>query len=169
VNIDLVEATRDDLPLLEQIGQFYKYDFSEFGGPNVLSEAGRFDRVGFEHIFDRPVHHVFFVRVNGELAGFAAMSEGSSYRDENEVVWYMDEFFVMRRYRSNGVGEHVARMLFERLDGRWEVAQLRANLPAQAFWRKVIGRFTGDDYEEVDIHDGQWDGPVQYFLSKGAT
>jgi predicted acetyltransferase len=169
VNVDLVDATRGDLRLLETLGQFYKYDFSELGGPNVLSQDGRFEDVGFEHIFDKPAHHVFFIRVNGELAGFAAMSHGSSYRDDKEVVWYMDEFFVMRRYRSRGVGERAARTLFERFPGGWEVAQIRSNGAAQSFWRKVIGRFTGDDYEEVDIHDDQWDGPVQYFSSPGAT
>ena len=28
---------------------------------------------------------------------------------------------------------------------------------------RVIGRYTGGDYEEFEMADDQWQGPVQYF------
>jgi predicted acetyltransferase len=35
------------------------------------------------------------------------------------------EFFVMRKYRRQGIGKRVARELFECSPGRWEVADLQ--------------------------------------------
>jgi predicted acetyltransferase len=64
------------------------------------------------------------------------------------------------------VGEHVARTLFDRFPGRWEVSELRDNLAAQAFWRRVIGRYTGSAYREVTLDDSRWRGPVQSFDSR---
>lgn len=60
------------------------------------------------------------------------------------------EFFVLRKFRGAGVGERIARQLFDRFRGRWEVQRLARNTPALAFWRKVIGRYTDGRFQESD-------------------
>jgi predicted acetyltransferase len=65
----------------------------------------------------------------------------------------------MRRYRHSGVGAEAARDVFARFPGRWKVAQILTNLPAQAFWRAVIGDVTGGRYAEV----AETDAVVQQF------
>lgn len=76
----------------------------------------------------------------------------------------MAEFFVARTARGRGVGARAARSLFERFGGHWEVRQTASNSAALAFWRNVIGRYTGGHFEE-SIHDGpRWRGPVQTFV-----
>jgi predicted acetyltransferase len=41
--------------------------------------------------------------------------------------------------------------VFARLPGSWLVHQVPANLPAQAFWRRVVSELTsGNRREEVD-------------------
>jgi predicted acetyltransferase len=73
------------------------------------------------------------------------------------------EFFVMRKYRRQGVGTVVATRLFDSFRGRWEVRELKTNLAAIAFWRRVIGAYTNGNYEETLIDDERWHGPVQSF------
>jgi predicted acetyltransferase len=113
--------------------------------------------------FAKPVHHAYLVRVAGKLAGFALACRGDAFRNTHEEVWWMEEFFVMRKYRHSGVGERVATQLFERHGGTWEVGEVSTNTGAQAFWRNVIGRYTGGGYEEFQLDDERWRGPVQYF------
>jgi predicted acetyltransferase len=164
MNIELVAATKGDLPTLDNLAQLYQYDFSEFAGGDV-DEEGVFHFVSFDSLFDKPEHRAFLIRVDGCLAGFATAFRGEAYRNQAEQVWWMDEFFVMRKYRGKGVGEFVARKVFDRLPGTWEVGQIAPNKGAQAFWRRVIARYTNDDYEEISMDDDRWRGTVQYFVS----
>jgi predicted acetyltransferase len=171
--IDLVEATQADRPTLESLVQLYQYDFSEMarGDPqhgDVRSD-GRFHNIDLGRFFSRVGRHAYFVRVNGQIGGFALVSPGRSFRDASEDVWWIDEFFVMRKYRRLGVGEHVATTLFDRFAGTWQVAQMDINTGAQAFWRDVIGRYTRGRFEERWFSDDNWLGPVQYFTSSGSA
>ncbi len=165
MNVELVAATRDELPILENLAQLYQYDFSEFAFDDV-DGYGLFGIVGFETLFDKDEPHAFLVKVDGRLAGFATAYRGASFRDPKLELWWMDEFFVMRKYRHKGVGEIVAREVFDRLPGAWEVGQIASNKSAQQFWRRVIGRYTDGDYEEITMDDHRWRGTVQYFTSK---
>ena len=65
------------------------------------------------------------------------------------------EFFVMRKYRRHGVGTFLARELFSRFPGAWQVRQMASNSAATAFWRRAIPV----DFEQERLADG----PVQRF------
>jgi len=82
------------------------------------------------------------------------------------LTYLIDEFFVLRKYRRRGVGAHVARTVFDRFPGHWEVSELRENTAAQAFWRRVIGRYTGGNFREVELDSPRWRGPAPAFESK---
>lgn len=69
----------------------------------------------------------------------------------------------MKIYRKRGIGKAVAFRMFKQFPGMWEVAEVEENLPAQAFWRKIIQAFTQGEFEE--IHREDWDGPIQRFDS----
>lgn len=78
---------------------------------------------------------------------------------------WMDQFFVMKKYRRDGVGRALALRAFAELPDRWEVRQMMNNHLAQAFWRKVIGEHTQGRYEEHELASGWWQGVVQCFNS----
>ena len=78
----------------------------------------------------------------------------------------MAEFFVMRKYRRQGVGRTAACAVFDRFTGAWEIRQRQDNLDATAFWRRTIAGYTGGQYREVQWNDGTWTGPVQLFSSE---
>ena len=159
--MDLVPATRDDKPVLLALNEYYTYDFSELLGLDV-GEDGSFGGARLDRHFDDPRCHPFLIRVDGKLAGFA-LHEGRSRLTGEEGVNDVAEFFVMRKYRKHAVGARAAFALFDRFFGPWEVRQVRANVGATAFWRKVIERYTKGACEELEWDDERFHGVVQRF------
>tara|TARA_Y100000588_G_C13870265_1_gene760018 strand:- start:192 stop:503 length:312 start_codon:yes stop_codon:yes gene_type:complete len=79
-----------------------------------------------------------------------AIAQTFLHREETKD-FSVGEFFILRHFRRKGVARAVARELFDRFRGRWEVEQLPLNAPAQAFWQQVVDEYTGGQYEEEDI------------------
>lgn len=156
-------------PVLQNLFELYEHDFSEMTGDDVGPD-GRFARADFwDGVWQRPGAHHFLLKVDGRWAGFAWLVTGLSYvTPDADCVW-MDEFFILRKFRRRGWGERLATRLFDRFPGVWEVGEIPANTPAQAFWRRIIGRYTGGDFREVVLDDERWRGPVQVFHSRPAT
>lgn len=144
----LTDVTPAERPLLAALAQLYLYDFSEFDNAQI-DEAGRFTDLDADlgAYGTDPVRHALLVRVAGNPAGFALIDELSRRPNGNDRH-SIAEFFVMRAYRRRGFGAAVAHAIFDRFPGPWQVAQVAANRPAQAFWRRVIAAYTGGRYRE---------------------
>jgi predicted acetyltransferase len=125
---------------------------------------GLYDYPYFDHYWVEPERSPFLVRANGNLAGFVLVAR-YNYLSGEKDSWVLVEFFIMRKYRHMGVGEHVARHIFDRFPGNWQVAQITENQNATAFWRKVITRYTHADYQEHELNNEYWHGPIQFFTS----
>jgi predicted acetyltransferase len=164
VDVAVVAASPQDRPIVERLLQLYEYDVSDFMDEDLDAE-GVYQTTDTEAIW-RPGRHTILVKVDGKLAGFALIARHQSYLGDGGTH-LVEEFFVMRKYRRRGVGEHVARTLFDRFPGRWEVSTTHQNTAAQAFWRRVIGRYTNDAYREVAVDSDRWRGPVWTFGSPG--
>jgi predicted acetyltransferase len=164
MNVALVRATRSQTSVLDHLLQLYEYDYSEYGRVDVDSN-GVFPTVDTEALW-QPDDHVFLIQVDANLAGFAFVTRHQSYLGDGDAV-LLSEFFVMRKYRRSGIGEHVALTLFDRFPGRWEVGTPHGNLGGQAFWRSVLGRYAPDMYQEVSEGCERWQGPIWAFSSKG--
>jgi predicted acetyltransferase len=162
-SISLSPATKDERPALVNLMQLYSYDWSELRPLDVAGD-GRFRDYPLDVYWQDDWRHPLLLRVDGRLAGFALVSERSRLTGASGV-FDMAEFFVMRRYRRQGVGLAAASAAFDRFKGPWEVRQQDENAAATAFWRKVIDRYTRGSYREVRWNDGAWIGPVQMFSS----
>lgn len=162
MEIAVVPAKALDEPVMRNLVQFYAYDFAEFMAWD-LPESGRFPDTIIDGCFDGTYRHPFLVRIDGGLAGFAIVDARSHLTDDDRVC-DVAEFFISRKHRGRGVGGSVARALFGRFGGRWEVRQTERNSGALAFWRKVIGRYTAGRFEESFHDDARWRGPVQTFV-----
>ncbi|MEZ4263681.1 MAG: GNAT family N-acetyltransferase [Polyangiaceae bacterium] len=161
MNVRVVGLGAGDEDRLKALVQLYVYDFSESLALDVEAD-GRFRTPPLDMYWSDARAHGFFVQVEEKLAGFALIQERSRLTGD-ETVRDVAEFFVLRRYRRHGVGEQVAAWLFDRFGGRWEVRQRVDNAAATAFWRRVIGRYTGGRYDELQWNDERWRGPVQRF------
>jgi len=152
MGVTLHEATDQDLPIAKNLVPYYIYDMSEYLGW-ACTPDGRFD--GCDELpsyWEEPGKHAFMLRAGKEIAGFALVRGN---HEEEDIDFSIGEFFVLRKFRGRGVGERIARQLFDRFRGRWKVAQLARNTPALAFWRKVIGRYTSGEFHECE-EDSPW-------------
>jgi len=161
MQIELVRAVPSDATTLANLLQYYVYDLTEVVD-SALGGDGRFVVPSLDAYWTDGWRHPHLVRVAGKLAGFALVQQRSRITGD-ETTWDVAEFFVMRRYRRQGVGTIVATRLFDSFRGRWEVRELKANHAATAFWRRVVGAYTSGNYEETLIDDERWHGPVQSF------
>jgi predicted acetyltransferase len=143
--------------------ELYQYDFSEFDGSD-LSRMGLFEYPYLDHYWVEPERSPFLVRINGHLAGFVLVAR-YNYLTGLKDGWVIAEFFILRKYRHKGVGEYIARTIFDQFTGNWQVAQITENIAATAFWRKVIARYTLDNFQEYDLDNDHWRGPIQTFTS----
>ena len=158
-SVTLAPAGRSDHELIANLMQLYLHDLSEFT-PEPVSESGIFEYPYLDLYWLEPERHPFLILACGETAGFALV------RELEPQVHELAEFFILRRYRGQNIGGRAANELFMRFTGRWHVAQEEANVPAQRFWRKVIGEFTDGDFSEE--RSEQPAGPRQVFSSSGS-
>ena len=161
--IVLSPATKAERPALENLLQLYIYDWSELRLLDVADD-GRFPDYPLDAYWEDAGRHPLLLRVDGRLAGFALVSEGSRLTGA-PGVFDMAEFFVMRRFRRKGVGLAAASAAFDRFKGSWEIRQHDENAAATAFWRRTIDRYTRGNYRDVRWNDRAWIGPVQMFSS----
>lgn len=164
MNIEILETTIADKPLITNLYQFYRYDFSAFMGWDVGVD-GLWTTEDLDECWVNPGWYTYLIRVDEQPAGFAIIDE-----HEPELPWNstidLDDFFIMRKYRRQGIGERIAVQLFDRFPGCWEVSELAQNTDAQAFWRKVISRYTNGQYNEQTWQNPLRSGVAQYFLSR---
>ena len=161
LTVGLMPAMGADRAIIEHLWQFYIYDFTDFKTWDV-DDAGRFGDPDIVKWWSTDGWHPYLIRVDGQLAGFAVVADRGYFSDKPDRH-DVSEFFVLRRYRRRHVGEHVARSLFDRFPGPWDVRVLAGNERARAFWRTVIDRHTDGHYTEVSRDDEHWRGWVFSF------
>jgi predicted acetyltransferase len=165
VNIAIETVPIEQKSVLRNLLELYAYDFTEFVQDNVDCH-GLYGYKYLDHYWTEEGRHPFIMYIDGNIAGFVLIR--SYYvNDLKDYVYSISEFFVMKKYRKQGVGKKVAFQMFNLFPGVWEVAEIEENRPAQAFWRKIIHAFTQGDFEE--IHKEDWNGPVQRFSSTTQT
>ena len=146
MDAEVIEAELRDKPVVRHLLELYQHDFSEFDDADV-DDRGRYGYRYLDNYWTEPDRLPFLFRVDGSWAGFALVRAGEPHD--------LAEFFVMRKYRRRGVGTLLARDLFARFPGEWQVRQMTSNPAATAFWVRAI---------PVDFVQERLDaGPVQRF------
>lgn len=165
MEVTLREGTPADKSVFRNLMQLYQYDTSEFNGqdpdPHGLYEYNFLDQY-WTGSGRQEGRLPLLILADGALAGFVLKHRYSWLEDGPDLPHFVAEFFVLRKWRRQGVGRLAAVELFRRFPGRWEVAQEPENLVAQRFWRQVIGEVTGGRFKEVEGAPA-WDGPIQRF------
>jgi predicted acetyltransferase len=159
MKIEVIQATLEDKPILQRMMEFYQYDFSEYDESDLDSQ-GTFGYAWLDHYWREQGRYPFIVRVDGKLAGFVLVNQ-FTYLSNSE--WSIAEFFIMRKYRREGIGKTAAFFIFDKFRGVWEIHQLENNQPSQHFWRKVISEYTHGQYSETLLNNESSRGPIQQF------
>ncbi len=138
--------------LLLNLLQYYAYDLAEWFDIHVgadgryLYDTAKLWKAGYE---------VYLAKADGSIAGFAIVG---SARDWLGDVHGHDvhEFFVVRRFRKAGMGQGMAKLLWDGHPGPWLVRVLELNAPAVQFWRTVVARYSDGAFDEdSQIYNGR--------------
>lgn len=153
LSIELHPAQRDELECIENLMQFYMYDFSEWL-PLKFGAHGFFNIQPKTDYWRKPSTHPFLIKVDGEIAGFVTIDNDVRFEGIQYNIGY---FFVSRRYRGRGVGKFVVSALLNKFPGQWQIFHIDANQPARSFWAKVIPALTQGEFTRhqlsIDGHE----------------
>lgn len=126
--------------------QFYLYEHATFAGKKPVN--GVFEYPWFDAYWLEPAQRwPFWARMDDDIAALALV------RLNAEDGWYeLAEFFVVNRYRGQGLADRFAKDVITRFEGPWKLNQAIRNEHATAFWRHVLGEI--GDYEETALSRG---------------
>ena len=165
MNIELIEVKEAEKSVLRRLVELYNYDFSEYDQADVNAH-GLYRYKYLDHYWTEEARHPFFIKVDGELAGFVLVSD-YCYVLKDAGANSIAEFFVMRKYRRRGVGRIVACEIFAKFPGKWEVLQCRTNIPSIRFWEKIVGEYADGSFERHDALTEDWRGQALVFDNSG--
>lgn len=152
-------ATSDRVPLFRML-ELYQHDLSDIWDQDIDGN-GEYG-YALDRYWSSEQCHPFIATVNGRYAGFSLIDQAVKVGTEGHWV---DQFFVLKKYRQLGVGSTLALGSFSALPGHWEVGQMLANQVAQHFWRKVVSQYTAGAFVEHKLTGGRWEGYVQCFTN----
>lgn len=138
----------DDKAIVSNLMQLCQHDYSEFEQDEVNTH-GLFGYRYLDPYWTDPDRHPRLIKADDQIAGFALihdLTEAGVHR-----LHCISEFFVLRRYRRNGVGRDAARQIILGMPGPWVIQQALANLPARAFWLQVVRDLTAGDFHEREV------------------
>ena len=150
-NVQLIKATIDNKSIVQNLIQFYRYDFSEFNQEDIQDD-GLFPEYPYlEEYWNDPYHrYPYLVKCDNKYIGFVLVKYNAS---EQRNYFSIGEFFIIRKYRRKGLGREVATQIFDMHLGDWEVHQIKTNHAAQEFWNNVIDQYTHGDFSTRWVDD----------------
>jgi predicted acetyltransferase len=153
-NLEVLRATEEERPILDNLLELYIHDFSEFHSVS-LGPDGRFGYPDLPLYWLEPERHPLLARIDGNLAGFALVRKVTAiYGDK--TVWDIAEFFVLRGVRRRGIGTEFAQAIWLMFPGPWQVRVMQTNQRALLFWSSVIAEHTGKSIEPASFEkDGK--------------
>ena len=150
MKIEITAIKRDETEIFLNLIEKYEYELSQYY-VHYVNELGLY---GFETLdsidsfyFKDEKGWIFFIRVDGKLAGFAIVLNDSSYLKSRKPDYLLADLFVMYRFRGTGVGRFAANYLFDKFKGIWHTNAFTRNTNSVRFWVKTIGDYTGGVYE----------------------
>lgn len=154
----LRQAQAHDFAALQQMLELYQYELSDLWPQDADAEA----KYGYNLERHRAAErfHAHVALSGSQYVGFALVAPAAVTRHDGH---WMEQFFVLKRYRRIGAGSALAKHVFASHPGPWEVGQMPENHLAQAFWRRIIDEVTFGACAEVEVTEGWWKGVVQQF------
>jgi [ribosomal protein S5]-alanine N-acetyltransferase len=147
-DIKLIPATIEDYPIVQNMARFYVYDMSEYLGDKEgweMPEDGLYECIDFKKYFEINDTYSFLIRKGNELAGFVIIDKKGS---DESIDFNMAQFFILRKFKGQSIGQYVAQTCFNQFKGVWEVMILPGNIGAYQFWKRCIQDYAGNNFTE---------------------
>lgn len=163
MKIELQKIDKNDKGVIENLLQFYLYDYSDTNKKDI-NKWGTFEYEYLDTYFEDDLNRMlFFIKLNNIIVGFVMIND-FSVLDDGKKVKSISEFFVMKKYRRIGIGSATVREIFKKYPGRWEIRVDKNNKVGLKFWRKNIKLFKKENYKEVKVNKNGTDLYVERFV-----
>lgn len=130
-----------DGELLANLLELYIHDLSPLFPQVQLGNNGRFGYPRLpEYLEGNGDRFARIIEVETRPAGFVLARRGSPV-SEDPAVLDVAEFFVLRGYRSQGIGREAAHALWRERPGTWTIRVAARNAGALAFWQATVASF----------------------------
>jgi len=156
MNIDVRRAGAADRLVVRHMMELYQHDFSELDGTD-LDEHGQYGYYDLDCFWINAAYAAYVIQVDGKWAGFALTNDEVHVPGNTHGIV---EFFIVRKYRRQGVGAHAARAILQRVPARWEIRVIAENDGARRFWQTLLTSAWPDRHRMAHPDDEQWQGPV---------
>ena len=163
MRIAVRQAAASEKCILQRLLELNAHDWSEFDRADVDAH-GVFGYPYLEAYWEEPGRYPFLIQARERYAGFVLVNRQCIVMKERDAK-SIAEFFVLRKYRRQGVGRIAAERIFDRFPGYWEVIQHQNNLHSILFWESVIGRYTAGNYIKRLVTTAEWDGQALIFCN----
>ncbi len=104
----------------------------------------------------------YFINVDNKIAGFILVNGHTLINKDGKNI---AEFYIKKEFRNKGIGKLAAFKVFDKFKGNWETRQIKENISAQNFWRKVVSEYTKNNFQEIFLNNKDWCGSVQFFTN----
>ncbi|MDR1180196.1 MAG: GNAT family N-acetyltransferase [Spirochaetales bacterium] len=151
ISLVLVKKKEKEKEILKNLSEKYSYEISQYleNDVNALGLYNYWDDFDFDfdYYWSQKKWRPYFIKVDKKLAGFVLIT--NEKRFSNNTKYFLQDFFVMYKYRRMGVGTYILEIIFEKFKGKWELLCHHKNNPARIFWRKNIKRFSNNNFKII--------------------
>lgn len=156
LDIQVKKASAIQAPVIAQLYELYTYEMTDLADFDI-NDNGYYGYSDLPLYWQDPNKHPYLIWVNQKLAGFVLLQKGSPI-EENPDIWDIAEFFIMRKFRKQGIGKFVAKSIWINYKGLWQIRVWDNNITAHNFWDNVIKEFVHEsvipDECEYQGHQG---------------
>ena len=133
-------ATKAEQPVVQNIDQFYLYEFSRFMPKHYrLGDDGLFHDEDYARYWDDDDKLPYLILHDRERAGFALVEDKGDER-------LLAQFFVLYKFQGTGIARLAAREVFDKHPGPWVVQSLLNNPKSEGFWPKIIREYSANQF-----------------------
>lgn len=161
MQIELVPASADQLPLIRNLYQFYAYESSDWEQEDVELD-GRFyiHEPHLQRYWQEADWQALLILVDGFIAGFLLIE-----RSELPGVDALEfaDLFVLKKYRRQGIGRVLVEQVIVSGGGDWLVSFYGEDALASSFWRALFAELPLR-VQQLDA-DSEQPGLLSYLLS----
>lgn len=152
--VTLESAGAEQAELFGNLLELYIHDLSAQFPHVELGPDGRFGYPALaSYLSGASDRFAFLIRCDDRVAGFVLARRGSPLSDDPNVL-DVAEFFVLRQFRTRGVGRAAAKLLWERVPGNWTIRAAQSNPDAVRFWRSAVAAIAGERARESERRVG---------------
>ncbi len=155
MKVDITHVLEDEKTILAHLIELYEYDFSVFNN-NDVNALGLYGYSYLDYYWTERGRFPYFIKLDGKLAGFVLVCD-YCYVSKDKDALMMSEFFVMKKYRRQGIGKFAAIQVFNMHKGNWELTIHPQNPVSMSFWTNVIEECVGDNYNTFKDIEGVYD------------